>query len=45
MILSKQQLSIQKLSIEQMSQILKSEIKIERVITKEALSGDRYHEK
>ncbi len=45
MILSRQQLSIQKLSLEQISQILKSEIKIERIIAKKASNGDRYHER
>jgi hypothetical protein len=45
MILSRQQLSIQKLSLEQMIQIVKSETKIERIIANESLIGDRYHEK
>ncbi len=45
MILYKQQLSLQKLSVEQMSQIIKAEIRIEQVIANEALTGDRYHER
>lgn len=45
MILSSQQLSLQKLSLEQMSQIIKSETRIERIITNEALRGERYLEK
>lgn len=45
MILSRQQLSLQKLSLEQMSQIIKSETKIEQIIANEALRGERYHEK
>lgn len=45
MILSRQQLSLQKLSLEQMSQIIKSETKIEQIIANETLRGERYHEK
>lgn len=46
MILSRQQLSQwPNLSLEQISQIIKSEIKIERIIVNESLRGERYHEK
>lgn len=45
MILSSQQLDLQKLSLEQMSQIIKSETKIERIIANESIRGKRYHEK
>jgi hypothetical protein len=46
MILSRQQLfQWSNLSIEQMSQIIKSETKIEQIITNEVLRGERYHEK
>ena len=45
MILYKQQLSLQKLSLEQMSQIIKSETRIEQIIANEALKGGRYLEK
>ena len=46
MILYKQQLShVQKLSLEQMSQIIKSETRIEQIIANEALRGGRYLEK
>ncbi|MGY5149574.1 MAG: hypothetical protein ACW9W3_05885 [Candidatus Nitrosopumilus sp. bin_68KS] len=43
--MSKQQLSIEKLSLEQMSQIIKAESRIERMIANKATRGDRYHEK
>lgn len=45
MILYNQQLDLQKLSLEQMNQIIKSETRIERIIANEALRGERNHEK
>lgn len=45
MILSRQQSSLQKLSLEQISQIIKSETKIKQIIANEVLRGERYYEK
>jgi hypothetical protein len=45
MILSRQQLSLQRLSLEQMTQIIKTETRIEQINANKTLRGDRHHEK
>lgn len=46
MILSRQQLSQwPNLSLEKMSQIIKTETRIERIMANESTRGKRYHEK